>query len=332
MKKNLFIAAMGLLVLAGCSSNEDEINNIIANNDNAITFDTYVGKVTKALDKGNFINDDAFGVLASHYTGTFSTFDANFMGNTKIVYTEGWDYATPTDAKYWPNDENNKLAFIAYFPYSETAPTITAGAMKIPFTVEDTPANQKDLMWSTIIEATKTDKDGTKTNGANNNADATKTSFLFKHALSKVEFKAKLGAVSYSGATIKVTNVKIGEIANSSNFTINSTLTDGTWDASPSGTKDYTLTEETAVSSDSPVSVGTSLLMIPQSIASKKVILSYAVSYENPTTTITETKEVTLTGTWDANKHYTYTFVISLEGVTFEATASAWGEVVNKDI
>ena len=43
MKTNLFIAALSLVVLAGCSS-EDEIDTLVSKSDNAITFGTYVGK------------------------------------------------------------------------------------------------------------------------------------------------------------------------------------------------------------------------------------------------------------------------------------------------
>ena len=41
MKTNLFIAALSLVVLAGCSG-EDEIGTLVAKNDNAINFGTYV--------------------------------------------------------------------------------------------------------------------------------------------------------------------------------------------------------------------------------------------------------------------------------------------------
>lgn len=63
MKKNLFIAALGLVVLAGCSS-EDEVSTLIANSDNAINFTTYVGKQTKA---GTTLAGD-FGVFAYQTT------------------------------------------------------------------------------------------------------------------------------------------------------------------------------------------------------------------------------------------------------------------------
>ena len=40
MKTNLFIAALSLVVLAGCSG-EDEIDTLVAKSDNAINFTTY---------------------------------------------------------------------------------------------------------------------------------------------------------------------------------------------------------------------------------------------------------------------------------------------------
>ena len=59
MKTNLFIAALSLVVLAGCSG-EDEIDTLVAKSDNAINFTTYVGKQTKA---GTALAGD-FGVFA----------------------------------------------------------------------------------------------------------------------------------------------------------------------------------------------------------------------------------------------------------------------------
>ena len=62
MKTNLFIAALSLVVLAGCSS-EDEVGTLVAKNDNVINFTTYVGKQTKAAVEGTALPAKAeFGV------------------------------------------------------------------------------------------------------------------------------------------------------------------------------------------------------------------------------------------------------------------------------
>lgn len=52
MKTNLFIAALSLVVLAGCSS-EDEVGTLVAKNDNVINFTTYVGKPDKSRSRRN---------------------------------------------------------------------------------------------------------------------------------------------------------------------------------------------------------------------------------------------------------------------------------------
>lgn len=182
MKTNLFIAALSLVVLAGCSS-EDEIDTLVSKSDNAITFGTYVGKQTKALDKSAFAKDDKFGVSAYYGDGTF---EANFMSNETISTTDGstWTY---TNTKYWP--EGNPVSFVAYYPNLTTAPTITDGATAIPFTVKNDATEQVDFMWSTVKAATKDDKNGTAINGiTNTTTDATSVPFVFQHGLSKISF------------------------------------------------------------------------------------------------------------------------------------------------
>lgn len=325
MKKNLFIAALGLVVLAGCSS-EDEVSTLIANSDNAINFGTYVGKQTKALDKTAFAAGDSLGVFAYYGTGTF---EANFMSNEKISTTDGsaWTY---TNKKYWPEDKS--VSFVAYHPHSATAPTITTGATAIPFTVDDDPAKQVDFMWSTVKGATKTDKNGSAINGVTNTTtDATNVPFLFQHGLSKVLFAAKLGAASYPGATINITDIKISGINNSGTFTIPADLTAGSWATTGSTTKNYTVLEkENAINipNDTETSVGSSLLMIPQDVAGKTIEISYEIVYTNPALTIPNTKTITLAAgsKWEMNKQYTYILAISLEAVDLTATVSAFGE------
>lgn len=310
--------------MAGCSS-EDEVSTLIANSDNAINFGTYVGKQTKALDKTAFAAGDNFGVLAYYGAGTF---EANFMSNEKISTTDGkaWTYS---NKRYWPEDES--VSFVAYHPHSTTAPTITTGATAIPFTVDDDPAKQVDFMWSTVKGATKTDKNGSAINGeTNTTTDATNVPFLFQHGLSKVLFAAKLGAASYPGATINITDIKISGIKNSGTFTIPADLTAGSWATPGTDTKDYIVLEKgtTNVASNTETSVGTSLLMIPQDVAGKTIEISYEIVYTNPALTIPNTKTITLAADskWEMNKQYTYILAISLEAVDLTATVSAFGE------
>ena len=326
MKTNLFIAALSLVVLAGCSS-EDEIDTLVSKSDNAITFGTYVGKQTKALDKSAFAKDDKFGVSAYYGDGTF---EANFMSNETISTTDGstWTY---TNTKYWP--EGNPVSFVAYYPNLTTAPTITDGATAIPFTVESDATKQVDFMWSTVKAATKDDKNGTAINGiTNTTTDATSVPFVFQHGLSRVLFKAQLGASSYAGVTINITNVTIKDINNTGPFTIPSTLAVGSW--SSSGTQNYTaLNTSTTISNNTATSIGNSLLMIPQDVANKTIEITYNLVYTNPELTIPNTKTITLAANskWDINKQYTYIFTISLDAVDLTATVGSF-DAITPDI
>ena len=88
MKTNLFIAALSLVVLASCSG-EDEIGTLVAKNDNAINFGTYVGKQTKATEKSSFETGDTFGVLGYYalayiiHSGFISGYQNRYGDNLK---------------------------------------------------------------------------------------------------------------------------------------------------------------------------------------------------------------------------------------------------------
>ena len=323
MKTNLFIAALSLVVLAGCSS-EDEIDTLVSKSDNAITFGTYVGKQTKALDKSAFAKDDKFGVSAYYGDGTF---EANLMSNETISTTDGstWTY---TNTKYWP--EGNPVSFVAYYPNLTTAPTITDGATAIPFTVKNDATEQVDFMWSTVKAATKDDKNGTAINGiTNTTTDATSVPFVFQHGLSKISFKAKLGEASYSGVTIKVKSIKINGDKNKGTFTIPADLTAGTWATEDAATNDYTVSETNGkeIASTTADSIGESLLMIPQDMKGKTIEIAYDLVYTNPAQTISNTKAIVLDdkSNWVMNQQYTYTLTISLETVQLTASVGQFG-------
>lgn len=246
------------------------------------------------------------------------------MSNETISTTDGstWTY---TNTKYWP--EGNPVSFVAYYPNLTTAPTITDGATAIPFTVEDDATKQVDFMWSTVKGATKDDKNGTAINGtANSTTEATSVPFVFQHGLSRVLFKAQLGASSYAGVTINITNVTINGINNAGTFTIPSTLEVGSW-SSLTGTKNYiALNSSTTISDNTATSIGNSLLMIPQDVANKTIEITYNLVYTNPELTIPNTKTITLAANskWDINKQYTYIFTISLDAVDLTATVGSF--------
>ena len=146
MKTNLFIAALSLVVLAGCSS-EDEVGTLVAKNDNVINFTTYVGKQTKAAVEGTALPAKAeFGVFAYNtkealWNASATSATPNFMYNQKVTF-DGANY-TYSPVKYWPNAE--KVSFIGYYPFptetngvsvSSTFTNKSTGLPKIEFTIQ----------------------------------------------------------------------------------------------------------------------------------------------------------------------------------------------------
>ena len=344
MKTNLFIAALSLVVLASCSG-EDEIGTLVAKNDNAINFGTYVGKQTKATEKSSFETGDTFGVLGYYALGgTYDKFSANFMSQEAMTKEEGgtWSY---TNTKYWPNNTSDRISFVAYYPTSIT-PSVADGSISTSFTVNDTPSEQSDFMWSSIKNASNTKKTGEEINGKTNNSTGDNVTFKFQHALSKVVFNAKLDkAIPTTGtgesvtpvATVSITEISIAKLANQGTFTIANDLKTGSWAASPTGEKSYTIFQakedspkaiDVTSSTTATEAIGESLLTIPQNVSGKTITLKNEVKYTQPIA-LTVPNEVTITipndATWTSNTIYTYTLKISLTEVSMETGFETWG-------
>ena len=160
MKTNLFIAALSLVVLAGCSS-EDEVGTLVAKSDNAINFTTYVGKQTKAAVEENTLTANTkFGVFAYHtkdatWESSKATATPNFMFNQEVTF-DGTNY-TYSPVKYWPNAE--KVSFIGYYPFptetngvsvSSDFTNQSTGLPKIEFTIPSSENGVTDLLVSTV--------------------------------------------------------------------------------------------------------------------------------------------------------------------------------------
>lgn len=293
MKKNLFIAAMSLLVLAGCS-NDDEINNLVANNENAITFDTYVGKVTKATTA----IQQNFGVFA-YYKAEGVTEDVapNFMYN-QLVDKNG--KYSPT--KFWP--ESGTIDFIAYSPMADKTnngiellgDNKIVGLPSLQFTLPAT-ANT-DLLVSSAIQGTSGE-----------------IQLTLGHKLSKVTFKVT--PPTAEGTTITITDIKLTGV----NTVATYSFKDG-WNT-------LETPKEFAASTDGefymiPQSVTDIKAIISFSVEVEDTSLA------NGSFTFTKTSTVALNSVaapnWETNKQYNYTInpTTSLDAVTISATVEDW--------
>ena len=142
-------------------------------------------------------------------TRNYSTDSPNFMWNQKATRQEDTEPFTYEPLKYWPNDETNKLSFIAYFPYCNGAendgtdediestgvePQLTNSGTGLPtfnFTMQDDIDNQVDFLVSDVLPNMPQSRDTDDDPGLPFN-DLTITDrvlFLFKHMTAKVEFR-----------------------------------------------------------------------------------------------------------------------------------------------
>ena len=313
MKTNLFIAALSLVVLAGCSS-EDEVGTLVAKSDNSINFTTYVGKQTKAAVEENTLTANTkFGVFAYHtkdatWESSKATATPNFMFNQEVTF-DGTNY-TYSPVKYWPNAE--KVSFIGYYPFptetngvsvSSDFTNQSTGLPKIEFTIPSSENGVTDLLVSTV---------------ANDKSKET-VSLTFQHVLSKVKFSAQTIA---EGSTVTINTITLTGIKNGGTYDCAA----GTWTSSTTDLNN-TITADQAY------------LMVPQSIENAKVAITYTVtttdSNLNESVTFNgEAKDIALkygsVTQWDKNKVYNYTIDVSLSDVQLSATVSPWDTTEEK--
>ncbi|WP_297905814.1 hypothetical protein [uncultured Parabacteroides sp.] len=349
MKTNLFIAALSLAVLAGCSS-EDEVGPSVAKSDNAINFGTYVGKQTKAdVMNDKQLQSTGFQVIAT-YTGekdwaTAGTGIApNFMYDQAVTYSGGWTYS-PT--RYWPNEQNEsgtlgKVTFFAYSPKKEKVTTLSAqsktGLPTINLVVADNINQQIDLIADMITDL---DKSTTKIDEAIVTAGTVK--FKLDHLLSQIKFQAKLNAQYAETTQITVTGIKLAfkenTIKNEGTYTFNTDNSQSAIWTLGANTYHKNAIERTDLSleldnSATPTATGllSPMFLLPQTYTAGDLtaVISYTVTTD--TSDVNNVKKIDLpvvAGGWVPNKQYLYTFDIELTNVTVDVKSADWGEETN---
>ena len=148
-----------------------------------------------------------FGIMG-YFTGQ-ETFDNVLKKHShcrSYMYNQRWSmirkpaHGHIAPVKYWPNRDGDKISFFAYAPYesngqsgTKTGITITtateAGIPYINFSLKK--ENELTKMVDLVV-ADALDQQYTQANGG-------KVSFNFKHTLSRISFKAKLGSGDLPG-------------------------------------------------------------------------------------------------------------------------------------
>ncbi|MDO4309162.1 MAG: fimbrillin family protein [Prevotella sp.] len=343
-KNSLFTACCMVAVMASCSSEDENVNTVM--NENQVSFDTYVGMNTRAIDKSSFVEGDVLCINAFQYNGSTvgQEFINNFMQNEALTKTStGWTYV---NSKFWPMNTSDRVSFVASYP--NIAPEISGGICSFDFAVNANAASQQDFMWSTITDAHRNDRNGTHQNGV---LEIPVTNPLnnvvlhFRHALSRIVFNAK-AATYYNGTSITITDIIVNNLYGAGTYSLTSSLGKGEWTMLGEQNNSYIpLSGGTnTVINTYNRTFGTSLLMIPQVLSTTEgrestVTIKYTVNYVNPSKVVNEERTFNLAtavlkdgNTWEQDKIYNYNFNITLDMITFDAVVDSWSDLESNEL
>ena len=347
-------AAVLVLLMAACSTDDGAVTEASGTGVAAVAFTATVPafQTRSIINATTDLQDVGFGVFAYH-TGSSPWASAgassapNFMYNQLVTYAAtSWQYSP---VKYWPNDntpaddsgatgsqEHSYVSFFAYAPYNGSGLTPSAntatGAPTIGYTWATTtdPNAQTDLLYASQTDCYKTMAAGYGTVSG-------RVPFLFRHALTAIEFKVRRKELS--GDQIFLQSLSLNTIADATaaatpqaSLNVSGTFNLGTpgW-SSFATTPTLTLTYSGTIINTALTSTGTGvtaitsetahaltsytpnlLLLMPQeSTVTIPFTLSYTLggTQKSPSSTITFTKP---TEGWalEMGKKYTVVFII----------------------
>lgn len=289
----------------------------------------------------------------------------NFMFNQQATSRDDADYFSYSPLKYWPNDENSKVSFIAYFPYSNGAaddgtrfsvastgitPLLANSDTGLPtfnFTVKNAVADQVDFLVSDVIANMPKSRDSEVNPGQpfNDLSIKDRVTFLFKHMTAKVEFRIVADAaihkdiVSFSLSELSVSNLyKDGKLTPV--YDPKKGETTCTWSGQDTKQTYNFKTYEPQ-------------LLMPQELGNDVMLtVSYSITFKSDGTTyhyvngepvakqdytytksdIVQLNTMKRTGTdealtmWEPNHHYIYTIRLRANRIDFTGQVVEWGD------
>ena len=298
-------------------------------------------------------------------TRNYSTDSPNFMWNQKATRQEDTEPFTYEPLKYWPNDENNKLSFIAYFPYCNgvandgtdediastgVTPQLENDDTGLPtfdFTVKDAIGDQVDFLVSDVLPNMPQTRDTDDDPGLpfNDLTITDRVQFLFKHMTAKVEFRIvadeeiRKDIVKFQLKTLSVSNLyKSGTLTPSYNKETG--VTTFTWSGQTTK-QDYDFkTYEPQLLL--PQNIGDDVMLsLSDTITFKSDGTTYhyeagipvadqEYKYGNTATiqlnTMKRTGSIEALTEWLPNHHYIYTIRLRANRIDFTGQVVEWGD------
>jgi len=330
-----------------CSSSEEPVTTTMTTMDGMtpIAFrDAYTAQPTRSsaaysaeqgIDAGQSI-----GVYAYYHDNTTWSAAAvpNFMWNQQATCLEKGDNFSYSPLKYWPNESDDKLSFMAYFPYTDVAadpesaesPTKTgltplmansdAGLPSFRFTVKESADNQVDFLVSELLPDLPNGTGAVSPGNADDRSTLTVTDrvrFLFHHMTSKVEFRIVAATeVRKDIAHFHLKSLSVSNLYKDGKLT-------STYNTS-TGETSYAWSEQSAKHGTSPaytfpLKTMTGYLMMPQTLSDDvKLSISYDVTFKSDGTTYTYDGEGRLVPQQD----YTYSNDATIQLNTMKRTGT----------
>lgn len=358
MKKTLLMMAVAAgAMLTGCVKNETANGGAVSGSKISFEAPAVTGITRAALVPGEMVNPydqgEHFSVYALYFAdGTYTKFDAGtlYMDNVETAYNTGgqyWDSESVPggQAYYWP--KKGSLTFAAYSPSGAANDcTVAWGAAGFTFTdfrVQNNPAAHYDLLFSErAYNKTQSETSSTTYKGG--------VDITFKHALSSVVFKTKLGD-TYEGHTITLKNITLKNTFTTGTFNQglvdenNAVTTAAAWTGQDNenttgyvafnGAEEITSTTDAVEPTDA-----TRLIVLPQVLAhdgAKHVTIDVTYSVDSGGLEYDATKTIDITQGYgltefEIGKRYTFTLIFGLDEITFSPDVDEWEDVPGIDI
>lgn len=356
MKKTLLMMAVAAgAMLTGCVKNESANGGAVSGSKISFEAPAVTGITRAALVPGEMVNPyntgEHFSVYALYFAnGTYTNFDAGtlYMNNVETAYntTERyWDSeAAGGQAYYWP--KKGSLTFAAYSPTGAANDCKVAwgaaGFTFTNFTVQSDPADHYDLMFSErAYNKTQSAASSTTYKGG--------VDITFKHALSSVVFKTKLGD-TYEGHTITLKNITLKNTFTTGTFNQglvdenNAVTTAAAWSGqnteNTTGYVAFNGTEVIASTTAAEPTGATRLIVLPQELAhdgANHVTIDVTYSVDSDGLEYDDTKTIDITQGYgltefEIGKRYTFTLIFGLDEITFSPDVDEWEDVPGIDI
>ena len=295
--KKVILSLFAVAALASCVQTE-ELG--VANNKEAIGFDTFVDNATKAsaYDNSNLTSFKVYGTISKN--GAVVT---NIFNGVEVKKgTNGWAYDSQY-TQYW----------VAGFHYDFAAVVdgdVVKNSYNMPESIEVDMTEQEDVLYATAG----------RDFGAND--VAAKVGFTFNHLLAKAKFTVKNTISEGKNFVYNIESIKIKNADKNGAYDVAT----GVWTATDTYYADFGVAatlEMQGSASDS--ASGSDVYLLPNANKDLEIEVKYNLTYNNATLK-SETK--TLNAVLNIEQGKAYNFIVEFgnpgEEIEFQATVNDW--------